>query len=383
MQVLVDELEPQLVAVAALDRSALADAERRLVALLRIRARLLGEAADAEVLLLVAVRLQFDAQHVILGERVFDARLDVEAIVRLFDGVEARAIGALAGDRFRVVGIEAADRERERRLALDDRAVDRPHRALACFVAAFERFRVARVERVVAERERHRVAPLAVARPGANVDARESALVILGGERIEAEADFRDLRLRRQAAALEAVDAEHRARAGHLLEHLRHFVGVVRQLIDLFLRELRGERVVERLLGLVARDVDLLDERRDGERHLLVGVAAADVLLEVLRVESDRFDVDGVFAGRQVLEDRFAALAGLHGAIDAFFAPDAHGRIDDRRARFVDHRDAQRADVAPRVRGAAARPRADAPERRLRVRGAAREEQRRHHDRRE
>ena len=184
----------------------------------------------------------------------------------------------------------------------------------------------------------------------ADVDAREAGVVVLGGERIEAEADFRDLRLRRQAPALEAVDAQARAGAGHLLEHLRHFVRVVRQLLDLLLRELRRERVVQRLLGVVARDVDLLDERRDHQRDLLVGVAAADVLLEVLRVESDRFDVDRVFAGRQVLEDRLAALAGLDGAIDALLAPDAHRRIDDRRARLVDHGDAQRADIAPRIR---------------------------------
>ena len=240
--------------------------------------------------------------------------------------------------------------ERERRLALDDRSVDRPHRALARFVAALERLRVgalsgsSRNVSVIELRE----SPL----PGlVRMSTRgKPRVVVLGGERIEAEADLRDLRLRRQAAALEAVDAQRAPGPAICSSTCRHFVRVVRQLIDLFLRELRGERVVQRLLGVVAGDVDLLDERRDLQRDLLVGVAAAHVLLEVLRIEADRLDVDRVFAGRQVLEDRFAALAGLHGAIDAVLAPDAHRRIDDRRARLVDHGDAQRADIAPRVR---------------------------------
>ena len=156
------------------------------------------------------------------------------------------------------------------------------------------RERVARVQRLVAEGGGGVVAPVAVARPGADVDAREAGLVVLGGIRIEAEADLGDLRLRRQPAAREAVDAHDGAGAGHVRQLLGHLLLVVGQGVDLVLRQRRREVVGDVLVGLVARDLDLLDVAGDREQHVAVlPPAAADVDVGDLRgLEADGLDLD-------------------------------------------------------------------------------------------
>ena len=118
---------------------------------------------------------------------------------------------------------------------------------------------------------------------------------------IEAEANLGDLRLRRQAAAREAVDPQHGAGPGHLLQLLGHLVLVVGQGVDLVLRQRRREVVADVLVGLVAGDLDLLDVA--GDRQLDVAPllpAAADVDVgDLRRLEADRLDLDDVLAGRE------------------------------------------------------------------------------------
>src|SRR5690606_5704136 len=122
-----------------------------------------------------------------------------------------------------------AQAQREAGLALHDRALDRPAPALGLALAAGGRQRVARVPLVVAEGEAQVVPDGAVAGLGDDLDPRAARLVVLGREGVEAEADLPDLRLRRQLPALEAVHADDGAGPGHLLEHLREFLGIVGQ----------------------------------------------------------------------------------------------------------------------------------------------------------
>ena len=80
-------------------------------------------------------------------------------------------------------------------------------------------------------------APAIDARPRRDLDAPLPDLVKLRRKRIAAHDDARNLIARRQASAGEAVDANHRARTGDLLEHALQFVGIVGQLIDLRLAQ--------------------------------------------------------------------------------------------------------------------------------------------------
>ena len=76
------------------------------------------------------------------------------------------------------------------------------------------------------------------------------------------EADLLNLILRRQAAAAEAVDEDLRARTGHAHQLLGHLVRIVRQRIDLILRERLREAVVAAIGGALILDDDGLFDRR-------------------------------------------------------------------------------------------------------------------------
>ena len=81
------------------------------------------------------------------------------------------------------------------------------------------------------------------------------------------ETDRADLRLRRQLAAAEAVHPDRRARPGHLLEHLLHLVGIVRQRVDLLFRQDVAEALALGIRGgggRVAADRDALVDLLDG-----------------------------------------------------------------------------------------------------------------------
>lgn len=75
----------------------------------------------------------------------------------------------------------------------------------------------------------------------------------VGREHVAAKADLRNLLLRGQATAAEAVDAEHRARPGHLTQHPFHLVRVIRQFLNLAGAENRGEDVTARVAPALTR----------------------------------------------------------------------------------------------------------------------------------
>ena len=167
--------------------------------------------------------------------------------------------------------------------------------------------------------------------------------MVLGGIRIEAEADLGDLRLRRQPAAREAVDAQHGAGPGHLLELRGHFVFVVGQGVDLVLGERRREVVGDVLVGLVARDLHLLDVAGDRELDFaaLLAAAADGDVGNLLGLEADRLDLGDVLARRQAVDRRLALLVGggalRLGAARRVGGHHRHRRPDDGGPGLIEH----------------------------------------------
>ena len=118
----------------------------------------------------------------------------------------------------------------------------------------------------------------------------------VGREHVAAETDLLDLALRRQPSAAEAVDAQHRPRAGHVPQRLLHLVRVVGQLVDLRLVEDRRKCVAARIAGALARvaaDLHRLGETRDCQLHLATVVTCPHAhVADVGRLEPWRLDVD-------------------------------------------------------------------------------------------
>ena len=138
--------------------------------------------------------------------------------------------------------------------------------------------------------------------------------MILCGERVARDVDRLDRRLRRQPAALEAVDADDRIPAGHVLQLLRHLVGIVRQRVDLLARHRGAERgpPVRRRFSRVADDghrvLNTLERQHDDV--LVVPRFELDVLQEP-RLEAGELRVDGVAPRREPLQSGDALFAGL------------------------------------------------------------------------
>src|SRR6185436_13873691 len=89
---------------------------------------------------------------------------------------------------------------------------------------------VAGVQRVVAELRVRVAAPVARVRLGDDLDLGPAGVVVVGRERVRAQADLADLVTRRQAAAAEAVDLERGAvGAGQLRQVVGQFVRIIRQ----------------------------------------------------------------------------------------------------------------------------------------------------------
>ena len=131
------------------------------------------------------------------------------------------------------------------------------------------------------------------------------------------KANLLDLILGRHAPAAEAVDEDLRARAGHALQLLGHLVRIVRQRVDLFLRQRLGEAVV----APVGR-VFLFDHHRllDGRQHKSKRrpiLTAPHVVRCGERAEALRLGLHLIGSGRQVLERRHAAIVHGGGQLDA------------------------------------------------------------------
>jgi hypothetical protein len=130
--------------------------------------------------------------------------------------------------------------------------------------------------------------------------------VILGGELIARNADRFDHRLGRQRATLEAVDADHGARTGHVLQLLPQLGRIVGERFHLFARQGGAERVAAvggRFLLVLAhldRRLHLLERQ---QQQLFVIAAAQPDVRQTARLESGKRRFDDV-TPRGQLPDR-------------------------------------------------------------------------------
>ena len=156
------------------------------------------------------------------------------------------------------------------------------------------------------------------------------------------EADLLNLILRRQSSAAKAIDEDLRARPGHALQLLRHFVRIVRQRIDLILRERLRKPVVTAIRGALILDDDGLFDRRQGEPQRGAVLATAHVEGRREGAEAVGRCLHLVGAGIQVLENGDAAVVDRHRLFGAATIDNGHFRDDERRFGLIEHRDSQR-----------------------------------------
>ncbi len=263
------------------DRPVLRQADHRVGGLGRVGAAEQVVAADAEVLRLARVDIHARAQRVVLRDRVVEPAADVEAVAGLLQpgvgvGGAVRRHGVQVRRR---VLVAAAAVQRERRLVGLDRARQVEAVLLQLLGRLLRGERVARVHRFVPEADVRASPERPHAGHGHDVDEHHAAhaAVVLGGEHVHArQPDRSDLRLRRQAAAREAVHAQDRPGRRHRLEHRLHLVGIVRQRVDLLAGQNRAERAalcVERRRLPVAADGEPFLDALDLQRHAAPGVA--------------------------------------------------------------------------------------------------------------
>ena len=140
-------------------------------------------------------------------------------------------------DRIRVVVVVAVGVEAERGPAGLDRTAERELDSPLLRRLLDHLLRLPRVELVAAPVRVHLAAPVRV-RARHDVDLRAAGVVVVRRVVVLAEPDRADLVAARQAAALEAVHEERRpAWSGHLRQHFGQFIRIVRQRVDLFLRQ--------------------------------------------------------------------------------------------------------------------------------------------------
>ena len=127
--------------------------------------------------------------------------------------------------------------------------------------------------------------------------------MILRGELIARDADRPDHRLGGQRAAFEAVNADHCAGTGHLLQLLLKDRWIIGQRLDLIAREGRAERravAIGRGLLFVLLDADRRLQALDRQHgHLFVLAAPDPDVGEELLLESGKLRLNGVSAWRQ------------------------------------------------------------------------------------
>ena len=112
-----------------------------------------------------------------------------------------------------VVRVDAEDAEIERALVLEQRAAQAEAVDGILLRTPDRHERAAAAQRVVAHSDRGVVADRSEARLRDDLDEDAAGAVVFRRELIARDADRSDLRLRRQRAAFEAVDADHGARA--------------------------------------------------------------------------------------------------------------------------------------------------------------------------
>jgi len=124
-------------------------------------------------------------------------------------------------------------------------------------------------------------------------------MISIGGELIARDSDGSDLRLGRQRASFEPVDAEDGPRTRHVLKLLLQQRGIVGQRLDLFTCQHGAERpagIGRRLLLVLSDGHGGLQLREGQHRNLPVLAAAYPNVLESPRFEPRKLDPDGIAA---------------------------------------------------------------------------------------
>ena len=317
------------------------EAHRVLAGRAVVRAILQIAVAHAQILPLVHLVTELDPHQLCLRQLMFDARRGEHPIVGPPHDVAVAPVGGVGVDRLAVVVGVAVHIDRQRRLALDERAVEVEAEAPVLLGPLRRRKRVARVERLVAEADVGHPAPAVHAGLGGDVDAEATAgLVVVGRVRVHAEPDRLDLRLRRQAAAAKAVDPHRGPGAGHLHQELLELVGVVGQFRDLLFAERRGEGVTGHV-GRISPHDDFLGQpgQRQGHRHRVGALLHRQ--LPFVDLKGLGLDPHRVCADRQALDVGLPPLVDLHRPGRARLMRDGDRGGDERRASLIDHGDLQ------------------------------------------
>ncbi len=342
------------------ERPRLLQPQRVIVVIGRVAALQQVEPADAEVLAVGPLLVVLRAERLVARDRVVE-RAEHEQIVRGLPRRERRHLGAV---RVRVVEVrrgirhEAVDVDRERRLLLDDRSAEAAVVRLGQLGAFWRRGDALGLPAAQLARA-HAHVHVRAQRPDArlrdDVDEQAARVVILGGECVARDVDRLDRRFRRQASPFETVDADDGVAAGHVLQLLRHLVGIVRERVDLFAGQRRAERAlaIRRNFARVARHghriLQPLDRQHD--RVLVVARLETDVL-QLFRFEAGELGLDRVTARRETGERGDSLVVCLH-RFDrgARRVERRHGHrgVREYGARLIHHRDGH-ADVARALR---------------------------------
>ena len=290
----------------------------------RIRAFRLVVAADAEVVGGGARHRVTEPQRLIEGDRVIELPADELIAARR---LQAQRVCQRPTRHRRiqirsVVGIDPEGVEEERAPLLHQRPAHPESVVDIALRTSHRHERAASAQRIAPHRHVREVAQGPDARLRDDFDRHAARRVKFRRELIARDANRLDHRFRRQRAAFEAVDANHRARPRHVFQLAPQRCGIVRQRFDLFAGQRRAEGgsipIRSRLLPV------LLD--RDGRFHALdrqhrdlaiLAAAKADVGQNTF-FEAWEFCFDRVASRPQRRYDRDAGISGLRRYGDAF-----------------------------------------------------------------
>ena len=347
-----EQLQPRSPEGAAPKRAEMLRADVVCAVLGRVGAFDLVKAADALVLVGEAAQVVGEADRLVERQGVVHLPVHEQVVARRPD---RQRLGARAAARQHDVQVRRVVRagpegvDVERALVLDETAAH-PETVVDVALGSSDRHeRAAAAQPAVAHAEVREVADRSDPGLRDDLDRHAARAVEFRRELIARDADRSDLRLRRQRAALEPVDPDDRARAGHLLQLLLQLHRIVRQRFDLFAGERRAERVAARIGGgllLVLPDGHRCFHLFDGEYGDLFVLAGADPhVFHDPRLEARELRLDRVAAGRQ--RQRRDAGFRRERRIDGrrmrrlVSAGRRHLRADDHAAAGVDDGDAE------------------------------------------
>ena len=220
--------------------------------------RALGRVVEADALVpqQVAVAVEPDAEHLVLGQGIVHVGVDVDELARHANehrlGADAR--GQRRVDVGRLEGRGPVEVQVVAEPVLDQGAAEEELIVLRAFGSTDRRERAAPAHRSVAQPHLRAAAQRPQSRLGDDVDEDAAGGVELRGEGVARDANRADLRLGRQLGAFEAVDADYRVAADHLGQLAAHLLRIVGQRVDL----LACQRRAESPLGIGGRGLRVL-----------------------------------------------------------------------------------------------------------------------------